>query len=111
MVRTSVPIFQYTLNLSVDVSPIATLFVEHFGQYMQMYNQYSSPWLTEPAKEKFYLIRTNGGFAIRPLPDFQIDVEAGYGTWALAPSDQQEWYVGLGLSWRARFKKKEKKQE
>ncbi|MCB9185579.1 MAG: hypothetical protein H6601_02405 [Flavobacteriales bacterium] len=94
------PTFQYTLNLSVDVSPIATVFIEHFGQY---YARYGS----STRKVDFYYPRVIGGFSIRPLSDFQIDVQASYGSWVVAPDPQKDWYVGLGFSWRLRFKKKE----
>jgi hypothetical protein len=110
MIHDDVATFQYTLNLSVDISPIATIFIEHFGQYTQRYDQYT-PFGGEPEKEKYYYVRANGGFAIRPLPNFQIDVEGGFGSWEIAPNDQKDWYVGLGMSWRAHFKKKEKKKE
>lgn len=41
-------------------------------------------------KVKLLLARVNGGIAICPLPDFQIDVEAGYGKWVLFQSEQKD---------------------
>ncbi len=108
ILQAQVAMFQYTLNLSVDVSPIATIYVEHFGQYAQLYEQYVA-WNQEPEKEKYYYILTNGGFSVRPFPNFQIDMETGYGSWALAPSNTPNWYVALGLNWRVRFRKSLKK--
>lgn len=101
--------FLYTLNLSVDVSPRSTIYVEHFGTYRMDYGA-ASPFTQEPERVPFWYGNVNGGFAIKATSDLLIDLHAGYGSLAVGPYDSMDWFAEMGASWRFRFKKRQKKK-
>lgn len=109
VLNASLPQLVYTLNLSVDVAPIATIFVEHAGSYLLRYDQptiYNAN--QDPEIYHLWYCWANGGVSVRPLADFQIDFQGGYGTYAVGTDDIENWYAGMGISWRIRFKKRDK---
>jgi hypothetical protein len=108
MIRTFYSDLIYTLNLSVDISAITTIYVEHYGAYRIEYDQ-SSFGNSSPEKYDFWYGNVNGGFAIRPSNNVQIDLQGGYGSLAVGPYESQDWFAELGISWRFRFKKRQKK--
>ncbi|MBI1288915.1 MAG: hypothetical protein GC178_15210 [Flavobacteriales bacterium] len=103
------PTLQYTLNLSVSISPKLTMYLEHFGQYYALYGSLYY-WGRSDKKTDYWYPRLNGGLSFLATKDLQLDVQAGIGKWLVSPHpEQKDWYVGLGLSYRVRFKKREKK--
>lgn len=108
MVRHSVANFVYTLNLSVDVSPKATIFVEHYGSYFRDYNDL----YREDKAYDFWYGKVNAGFSFALINDLQIDVQGGWGSLAVTEfnNTNTDWYFGMGLSYRVRFKKREPKE-
>ena len=110
MARHSFADFVYTLNLNVSVSQRVSLFVEHYGAYRREYGPttFANP---EPKKYDFWYAKVNAGIAVLATDDFQLDVQGGYGDFAVAPYNSSDWYLGIGVSYRVRFKKRESKKE
>lgn len=103
--------FIYTVNLSVDISPRSTFYVEHYGWYRMDYLRTSNSFSQEPERTPFWYSNVNGGFAIKATKSFQIDLSAGYGSLAIAPYKAKDWLAELGISYRFRFKKRKKKEQ
>lgn len=106
------PALQYTLNLSVAISPRFSMYLEHYGQYYALYGRPNSYWGRSDAKTDYWYPRLNGGISTLVTDNIQIDLQAGIGKWIVSPyPGQKDWYVGMGLSYRLRFKKHEKKTQ
>lgn len=100
------PQLHYTLNLSVAVSPIATIYVEHYGLYFGRYSP--DLFALEPVRHDFWYPRVNGGVAFLVGHDLQLDIQSGFGKWLVGALPQKDWNVGAGISYRLRFKKNHK---
>ncbi|MCF8278687.1 MAG: transporter [Flavobacteriales bacterium] len=105
------PTLQYTLNLSVAVSPRVSMYLEHFGQYYAAYGNQTNYLGSNDLKIDYWYPRINGGVSFLVTNDLQLDVQSGVGKWLVSPNpEQRDWYVGIGLSYRMRFKQSQKKE-
>lgn len=105
----NVPLFLYTLNLSVNVTPRVKLFAEHVGQYGIRYTNASlfNPYVDDERIDDWFA-RINGGCAILVTNDLQLDFQAGHGLNAVPKTGVRDWYAGAGVSWRVRIPKRKK---
>lgn len=85
-----IPSAFYVLNVAVDITGFMSTFIEHYAN----------------AGDNFWNGSVDGGFAFLITPNLQLDVLGGYGPFNV----QNDWFVSTGISWRVRFKKKEKKE-
>lgn len=109
MAYMDVPLFLYTLNLSVNVTSRMKLFAEHMGQYASRYDNASlfNPYLEDERMDDWFA-RINGGCAVLVTNDLQLDLQAGHGLNAVPNTGAKDWYVGAGISWRVRIPKRKK---
>ena len=111
----------YAVNVGFNLSRNVSFFLEHFGLYYHVVYPVDYYYPSIPYRErKEWIGRINSGFAFLIGKNLQIDVSGGYefnpmnttsNFYFSNGGEWREWYVGLGLSWRARFKKKEKKED
>lgn len=87
--RSEVPRAFYVLNVGVDITDFMGVFIEHYA------DMGGNSWNGS----------IDGGFAFLVTPNLQLDVLGGYGPFDV----QDDWFVSTGISWRIRFKEREKK--
>ena len=100
-----VPIGFYTLQLKIIASQVTFLYVEHFGEFGTNYERFPQD---DEVKSRLWYAGIDGGMGFIVHRNVQIDLYAGYASWAVAPLPRYQWFAGVGLSWRVKFKKKEK---
>ena len=114
-----IAMLHYAVNVGLNISRHVSFFLEHFGLYY--HDVYTDGYYysgLDYREMKEWIGRVNSGFAFLIGDNFQLDASGGYEfnpmntrrrSYFSSGGEWREWYLGLGLSWRARFKKKEKK--
>lgn len=94
------PLGFFTTNLTASMTDHVNIFIEYFGQF---YTRYAPQGMGEFSSSVPYYGRGNAGMAVLINNDLQLDLQAGYGR--DEDTRIQDWYVGIGISWRVRFPK------